>query len=618
MAATVPQVSLAPYRPQDKYIYPPSFTRLLQTNDPPAEDSDATRTIPDMIAQAADDILLAEKEIASFQAKIMEKKAEIRALRRVIDDCNTVLSPIRRLPTDVVLEIFQSVVQEKYDVFDITNGPWLLTHICKPWRTLACTYGALWSSANITNAVSYGETLSVKDPAMLLWTALKRSGTFPLSVWFGYRTKKRWTQYEESEINLPSIDNNDGELSASADGDDKESVLSNESGYEIIAQSLAALPIDCQLMKVLIQHSRQFRYLNIGVSSPLMLKCLRALHGRLDRLEIVHISLPWEAQIHNELQEAFTLAPKLRSVRLNQLSVDSALNFPLGQLRSLDHQLDSMRVDVWRSTVQTILLQGSHLTEYGPPSPPQPYNGEMPRFRSSVIRTFRVRAWYVLDYFHLPGIDELHIRHFGWARDKSAGDTLSAFIHRSGCTLKKLHLRGVPDSILSALPFVHKSLVDLEITVTHSNDRLLSELSTFMRTSGHFPLLSRLEIKCSNEICGFREVLSDCLQQIYAFVDSLWKAVTKVRVEVWFTTPNFRPHRVCNVRKFKSLLDEGLDIAVLAGRKSKPWEDTMGHEEGDDIVDLRDLLEEDDGQGDDWESDDFTDDDSWGEESDVC
>ncbi|KAK0438034.1 hypothetical protein EV421DRAFT_1906877 [Armillaria borealis] len=622
MADTVPQEFLAPRRLQDKYTYPPSFIRLLQTNDPPPDDLDATRTIPDMMARAADDIALAEKEIKSLRAQIREKKADIWALGRVIDDCNTVLSPIRKLPTDIILEIFRAVVQERYDVFEITRGPWILTHIYKTWRTLACTYGALWSSANITNVTSRGKTFSLQNPAMLLQTALKRSGTFPLSVWFDYKTKKRQAAYRYSEINLPPMVSNSGELSASTE-DDEEGVLSNGSSSTcgVIGKSFAKLSIECQLVTVLIRHSRRLKHLNINVSTPPALKCLRALNGRLDRLETLHISLRWGGRIPNELQESFSMAPMLHSVRLNELSLASTLHLPLSQLRFLDHQLQNIRSDVWRTTVQTILLQGSHLTDYGPPSPQAPYNSEMPRIDNPLIRTFRVRDWYVLDYFRLPGIDELHIRHFGWVDGQIAGDTLSAFIYRSRCTLRKLHLRGVPDSILSALPSVHKCLVELEITVTTSNTKLLSGLTAFMCEPGHFPRLSRLEIKVSNEICLFHESLSEYLKQIYALVDDLWNARTKVRLEVWFSISDFsHAHRVCNVRKFRRLRNKGSDIAVFATRKSKHWRLTVGHGEEEDVEDLRDVLLDEDGQddGSDWEDDDFEEDDDLGEESEEC
>ncbi|KAG7445066.1 uncharacterized protein BT62DRAFT_920819 [Guyanagaster necrorhizus] len=600
MATAVLPGSLTLSQPQDKYIYSHSFISLLQTNDPPTN-PDATRT---MMAQAADDIAVAERKIASLRSQIMEKEAEIYALRQVIDDCTAVLSPIRRLPTDLVLEIFRFVVPERYNVFDITRGPWLVTRICKRWRTLACTYGALWSSVHITNIASRATIRSLNEPVMLLQTALGRSSTFPLSVWFEYGTKKKWSDYAnfedeyDSEDSLSSTDSDNGEFSASIDGEDDDQEDSNEeeSDYESTVDSVDTM-VDRQLVKVLIQHSHQLQYLNIEVASPSILKCLRSLHGRLDRLEKVHISLPWDARDHNELQEAFTLAPKLCSVRLNGLSLESVLNFPLIQLKSLDHQPQRMYADVWLSTVQTILLQGSHLTDYAPPSPPKPYDSNMPWLCSYSIRTFRVNAWYVLDYFHLPGIDELRIRHFGWARDQSAGDTLAAFIQRSGCTLKKLHIRGIPDSILSAFPSLHNSLVELEITVTHSNERLLSGLSAFMRAPGHFSLLSRLEIKCSNEISWYPEVLYDSLKEIYAFVDGLWSARTKVRVEVCIDTSRFDVHRVCNVAKFKHLLDEGMDIAIFAVGKSKSWEDTTSEEE-DDVLDLRNVLLEEDNSSD--------------------
>ncbi|KAK0188597.1 hypothetical protein F5146DRAFT_672052 [Armillaria mellea] len=525
MANTVPSDFLPPRVIQDRYSYPLPFSRLLQNNDPPPADLDVTRTVPDMIERATNDIALTKKAVQSLWVQIKKKRTEIWALERVIDDCNIVLSPIRRLPTDIILEIFHAVVQERYDVFEVTKGPWLLSHVCKTWRTLVREYGALWSSANITNVAPGGNRISLRQPAMLLGTALKRSGTFPLSVWFDYETKKRRRGHQVSESYLPFIGSNGEELGPS-DGDD-EVFLSNRSSY-VTGRSFVKLPIECQLATVLARHSRRLKYLNIDVSTTPTLKGLHALNGRLDRLETLHITSSCE-RIHNELQEYFSVAPMLHSVYLNDLPLASALHLPLRQLRSLDHQLPKMRADVWRTTVQTILHQGSRLTDYGPPSPPAAYNSETSRIENALLRTFRVRDWYVLDYFHLPGIDELHIHHFGWVKGQIAGDTLSAFIHRSRCTLKKLHLRGVPDSILSALPSVHQSLVDLEITVTNSNTKLLSGLAAFMCEPGHFPRLSRLEIKVSNELCLSHETLSEYLARICTLVVKVWNARTKVR-----------------------------------------------------------------------------------------
>ncbi|KAK0489248.1 hypothetical protein IW261DRAFT_1641146 [Armillaria novae-zelandiae] len=621
MEDTVPGEVLPLRRVQDKYPYPPSFSRLLQNNDPPSADLDATCTIPNMMVRAADDIALAKKEIQSLRIQIKEKEVYIWALNRVIDDCNAVLSPIRRLPTDIILEIFRAVVQERYDVFEITRGPWILTHVCKKWRTLACTYGALWSSANITNVMSQWKTFSPQNPSMLLHTALKRSGTFLLSVWFDYKIKKSRRVYRVSEIYLPSMDSDSGELSASTDDNDSENVLSNRRRYGINGQSLAKLSTECQLVTVLMAHSRRLKHLNINVSTPPALRCLRALNGGLDHLETLHIHVSFRDQIHNEIQEFLSVAPMLHSVYLNELPLASVLHLPLTQLRFLDHQLMGMRADEWRTTVQIILLQGSRLTDYGPPSPPALYNSDSPRIDNALIRTFRVRDWYVLDYFRLPGIYELHIYRFGRVDCQTAGETLSDFVHRSRCTLRKLRLRGIPDSILSALPSVHKSLVELEITLITSNTNLLlSGLSAFMREPGHFPRLSRLEIKVSNEICFYHDILSEYLKQIYTLVDDLWNARIKVRLEVGFSVLNFsHAHQVCDVRKYRCLRDEGLDIAVFAARKSN-WLDTMDHGEDEDIEDLRDILLDEDSQddGSDSEDDDFEDDDGLGEESEEC
>ncbi|KAJ7811593.1 hypothetical protein B0H14DRAFT_2182004, partial [Mycena olivaceomarginata] len=59
-------------------------------------------------------------------------------LRDEIHDCEGVISPIRRLPPEIIVEIFLYLTPRGYDEPHLASEiPWHLGHICSYWRTVA-------------------------------------------------------------------------------------------------------------------------------------------------------------------------------------------------------------------------------------------------------------------------------------------------------------------------------------------------------------------------------------------------------------------------------------------------------------------------------------------------
>ncbi|KAF8887486.1 hypothetical protein CPB85DRAFT_291316 [Mucidula mucida] len=57
-------------------------------------------------------------------------------------------SSLRRLPNEILLEIFEQYVgfnPEPYRVFHTDRGPWKLRQVCRKWRQLASSWPRLWS-----------------------------------------------------------------------------------------------------------------------------------------------------------------------------------------------------------------------------------------------------------------------------------------------------------------------------------------------------------------------------------------------------------------------------------------------------------------------------------------
>jgi vacuolar-type H+-ATPase subunit I/STV1 len=88
----------------------------------------------------------------------------------------SILSPIRNLPSDVLAEIFSwTLLPEGYfPSTKIAASPWVLTHVCAAWRSLAISLPALWLSVRFDKRVSLA----------MLQTQLARSGQRPLTIYF--------------------------------------------------------------------------------------------------------------------------------------------------------------------------------------------------------------------------------------------------------------------------------------------------------------------------------------------------------------------------------------------------------------------------------------------------
>ncbi|KDQ49230.1 hypothetical protein JAAARDRAFT_111790, partial [Jaapia argillacea MUCL 33604] len=129
-----------------------------------------------------------QMEVDALEVQIRELRAQLQMLEERRDvaqgrcfNLKSLSAPIRRLPSDLLSEIFNHTLQygstgPVYDPF-----PLLLTHVCSYWRHLALSTPTLWSPirARPTDAqlVYY----------RALWNHfLLHSGTTPLSLFLDF------------------------------------------------------------------------------------------------------------------------------------------------------------------------------------------------------------------------------------------------------------------------------------------------------------------------------------------------------------------------------------------------------------------------------------------------
>ena len=140
--------------------------------------------IGDTISVAHADILRLDGEITRLNA-ILDGLTRKRGALQTYTQLHTALvAPIRRLPPEVLSEIFLRYKDENHNISlpRLNKAPLLLGGVCGRWRTIALSTPRLWNSFALTIRPKY-----LKSDAMLAKTWLARAAACPLTIRLGSR-----------------------------------------------------------------------------------------------------------------------------------------------------------------------------------------------------------------------------------------------------------------------------------------------------------------------------------------------------------------------------------------------------------------------------------------------
>lgn len=171
---------------------------ILYTNSSPSTPTEESE-IHSYIQHTNKAIAQLNWEIARTNAILEMLALEREKLVDLVEEHKALLSPWRRMPADILQEIFRrcekgrgglstsitgstdadTCIPEVPDPFDLTSGPLLLSQVCKEWRAQAFKMPELWS--NIRIRIGRGELQeSRRLPLIHAW--LERSTNHPLTV----------------------------------------------------------------------------------------------------------------------------------------------------------------------------------------------------------------------------------------------------------------------------------------------------------------------------------------------------------------------------------------------------------------------------------------------------
>ncbi|KAJ7255122.1 hypothetical protein B0H12DRAFT_1071050 [Mycena haematopus] len=120
------------------------YQNLVNTNEPP-QDLDLALIRP-VVEKTEAHLASLEAEMSRLKEQLSHLAAEHAALSKYHSQNTTILFPLRRVPAEILAEIFQwTLPRISAAPLNIRNSPWVLTHVSSHWRAVAVAKSSLWS-----------------------------------------------------------------------------------------------------------------------------------------------------------------------------------------------------------------------------------------------------------------------------------------------------------------------------------------------------------------------------------------------------------------------------------------------------------------------------------------
>ncbi|KDR83082.1 hypothetical protein GALMADRAFT_58398, partial [Galerina marginata CBS 339.88] len=121
----------------------PHLAELLENNHPPSED--VIQEVKILLLPSSQELEAIDAEIALLGARSQALKTKRDAIRGSRKGYTTILSPFRRLPSDIIHEIFyHCLTVQRNPILSSAEAPILLTHVSSSWRSIALSSPRLW------------------------------------------------------------------------------------------------------------------------------------------------------------------------------------------------------------------------------------------------------------------------------------------------------------------------------------------------------------------------------------------------------------------------------------------------------------------------------------------
>ncbi|KAJ3548949.1 hypothetical protein NMY22_g1070 [Coprinellus aureogranulatus] len=171
----------------------PRFSQYFTANDTPsAQDLEDIRRY---LEGPKEELEAVTRQIEDLELHLASLRSRQESLSETVQKYQGICSPIRALPEDILGEIFlQCLPDDRLPVIHVNDPPFLLTMVCRKWRTTALQTPGLWSQFHVvtnfyqTNPGDYvspdsnsrGRAIAERQLTQLK-LYISRSGALPLS-----------------------------------------------------------------------------------------------------------------------------------------------------------------------------------------------------------------------------------------------------------------------------------------------------------------------------------------------------------------------------------------------------------------------------------------------------
>ncbi|KAF7356296.1 F-box domain-containing protein [Mycena venus] len=396
---------------------------LLTSNEPP-EESEST-FIQSLISKTDAPLARLDKEISKLQEhlKMLEEAREF--LRGYRTWNKAIFSPLRRIPPEVLREIFSWTLPSIRDAlhsgrFEMGQSPWVLTQVCSRWRAVSISTPSLWSQV----AIDYPQNL-------------RTSSTYSLSL-----VEAQIQRSQKLKIHFYGNHKMDSR-------------------------------VQIQMFELLSQHSSHWEELSIGLTSAIA-PLLTSLRDRIPSLARLWIQWDgWQGQIGIPSIDCFETAPSL--VDVGVLNKHRFLPILLPAYQLTRYEVDCPWEEHRRILTQTLgLIEARVYVDFDEEPWPDP---------NEIIGLLQLQRLYVSDpqilrYLMAPALKGLAL--LGAPEDGS--ELLShfhSFLDRSSCRLQRLCFRGHPTpstttEILQKCPSI------TELVLVHDDDNARESINALI------------------------------------------------------------------------------------------------------------------------------------------
>ncbi|KAF8214973.1 hypothetical protein K438DRAFT_1562116, partial [Mycena galopus ATCC 62051] len=124
------------------------FANRLHTNYVPSEPE--ILEIRVLLMDPAEELARVEAQIKEMEIALDQLKEQRATLRVPIDAHKALISPMRCIPQDILVEIFLACLPTEHNAcIDSAEAPLVLGRICRHWRSVAYSTPMLWRSIHI-------------------------------------------------------------------------------------------------------------------------------------------------------------------------------------------------------------------------------------------------------------------------------------------------------------------------------------------------------------------------------------------------------------------------------------------------------------------------------------